>query len=179
MPATFGTCQKIVSASGNIVNVGVHGKPVQLHIEELWIENINISKGLVCAKSTLLLRTPRAGKGDAKSLITHRFKLDEIIKAYDVIANAAREKAMKAVLAACVRLERIFEQGSLPTSSWYLHKCTFRDKRGLLPRISASPLAFTGPSQQSARPHWRAANTHAGLGNTCLPQTLKDHPLGP
>jgi len=33
VPATFDICQKIVSAGGNIANVGVHGTPVQLHIE--------------------------------------------------------------------------------------------------------------------------------------------------
>ena len=55
IPATFDICQKIVSAGGNIANVGVHGKPVQLHIEELWIKNINISMGLVCTNTTPML----------------------------------------------------------------------------------------------------------------------------
>lgn len=101
IPATFDICQKIVSAGGNIANVGVHGKPVQLHIEELWIKNINISMGLVCTNTTpMLLKTLGSGKVNPGKLVTHRFPLDEILNAYDVFANAAREKAMKVILQA-------------------------------------------------------------------------------
>ncbi|MCT2401392.1 zinc-dependent alcohol dehydrogenase family protein [Novosphingobium mangrovi (ex Huang et al. 2023)] len=101
VPATFDICQKIVSAGGNIANVGVHGKPVELHIEELWIKNINISMGLVSTNTTpMLLKTLRGGKVDPSKLVTHRFKLDEILEAYEVFGNAAREKAMKVILAA-------------------------------------------------------------------------------
>lgn len=101
IPATFDVCQKIVSAGGNIANVGVHGQSVELHIEDLWIKNINISTGLVCTNTTpMLLKTLRSGKVDPARLVTHRFKLDEILKAYEVFGNAAREKAMKVILAA-------------------------------------------------------------------------------
>ncbi len=101
VPATFDVCQKIVSAGGNIANVGVHGKPVELHIEELWIKNINISMGLVCTNTTpMLIKTLQSGKVDPKKLITHRFKLDHILDAYEVFGNAAREKAMKVILEA-------------------------------------------------------------------------------
>ncbi|MFC3059652.1 zinc-dependent alcohol dehydrogenase family protein [Paenirhodobacter populi] len=101
VPATFDTCQKIVSAGGNIANVGVHGKPVELHIEELWIKNINISMGLVCTNTTpMLLKTLQSGKVDPARLITHRFSLDRILDAYEVFGNAAREKAMKVILTA-------------------------------------------------------------------------------
>ncbi len=101
IPATFDICQKIVSAGGTIANVGVHGKPVQLHIEELWIKNINISMGLVCTNTTpMLLKTLKSGKVDPGRLVTHRFKLDEIMQAYEVFGNAAREKAMKVIISA-------------------------------------------------------------------------------
>lgn len=101
VPATFDVCQKIVSAGGNIANVGVHGKSVELHIEELWIKNINIAMGLVCTSTTpMLLKTLQAGRVNAKQLITHRFALDDILQAYEVFANAAREKAMKVILSA-------------------------------------------------------------------------------
>ncbi|WP_417809800.1 zinc-dependent alcohol dehydrogenase family protein [Thioclava sp.] len=99
VPATFDTCQKIVSAGGSIANVGVHGVPVELHIEELWIKNINISMGLVSTNTTpMLLKTLGTGKVDPAKLVTHRFKLDDILDAYDVFSNAAREKAMKVIL---------------------------------------------------------------------------------
>ncbi|OSQ35830.1 zinc-dependent alcohol dehydrogenase family protein [Thalassospira mesophila] len=100
VPATFDTCQKIVSAGGNIANVGVHGTAVELHIEELWIKNINISMGLVNTNTTpMLMKTVQSGKVKPEQLITHRFKLDEIEQAYEVFGNASREKAMKVILA--------------------------------------------------------------------------------
>lgn len=99
VPATFDICQKIVSAGGNIANVGVHGKSVELHIEELWIKNINISMGLVSTNTTpMLLKTLANSKVNPARLVTHRFKLDEILDAYEVFGNAAREKAMKVIL---------------------------------------------------------------------------------
>ncbi len=99
IPATFDICQKIVAAGGNIANVGVHGKPVQLHIEELWIKNINIAMGLVCTNTTpMLLKTLGAGKVNPGKLVTHRFALNEMLAAYEVFGNAAREKAMKVIL---------------------------------------------------------------------------------
>ncbi|ALG91406.1 MULTISPECIES: zinc-dependent alcohol dehydrogenase family protein [Actibacterium] len=99
VPATFDICQKIVSAGGAIANVGVHGKPVELHIEELWIKNINISMGLVNTNTTpMLLKTLNSGKVNPGRLVTHRFKLEEILDAYEVFGNAAREKAMKVIL---------------------------------------------------------------------------------
>ena len=101
VPATFDICQKVVANGGNIANVGVHGAPVDLHIEDLWIKNINISMGLVNTNTTpMLLKTVQAGKFDPKKLITHRFTLDQILDAYEVFGNAAREKAMKVILAA-------------------------------------------------------------------------------
>ena len=101
VPATFDICQKIVSIGGNIANVGVHGKPVELHIEDLWIKNINISMGLVCTNTTpMLLKTVQSGKVNLTKLITHRFKFDNILEAYEVFGNAAREKAMKVILEA-------------------------------------------------------------------------------
>ncbi|RCK53660.1 alcohol dehydrogenase [Thalassospira profundimaris] len=99
VPATFDTCQKIVSAGGNIANVGVHGTAVDLHIEELWIKNINISMGLVNTNTTpMLMKTLQSGKVKPEQLITHRFKLGEIEQAYEVFGNASREKAMKVIL---------------------------------------------------------------------------------
>ncbi len=99
VPATFDICQKIVSAGGNIANVGVHGKSVELHIEELWIKNINISMGLVSTNTTpMLLKMLANSKVNPGRLVTHRFALDDILTAYDVFGNAAREKAMKVIL---------------------------------------------------------------------------------
>ncbi|WP_426138978.1 zinc-dependent alcohol dehydrogenase family protein [Pseudomonas sp. DWP3-1-2] len=99
IPASFDTCQQIIAPGGHIANVGVHGKSVELHLEKLWIQNINISTGLVNTNTTpMLMKTVEAGKIEPGKLITHRFKLGDIIDAYEVFGNAAKEKAMKVIL---------------------------------------------------------------------------------
>lgn len=102
IPATFKTCQEIISPGGRIANVGVHGAKVDLHLEDLWIKNINMSTGLVNASSTrMLLKSLIAGKlGKPEMLITHKFKLNEIEHAYDVFGNAGKEHAIKMLLEA-------------------------------------------------------------------------------
>jgi alcohol dehydrogenase len=99
IPATFGICQSIIAAGGRIANIGVHGKSVELHLEKLWSRNIKITTRLVdTATTSLLLKTVRAGKLDPRKLITHRFPLSEIMKAYDTFGNAAKERSLKVIL---------------------------------------------------------------------------------
>jgi alcohol dehydrogenase len=40
VPATFEICQHLVAPGGVIANVGVHGTKVDLHLENLWAQNI-------------------------------------------------------------------------------------------------------------------------------------------
>ncbi len=99
LPATFGICQAIVGAGGRIANVGVHGKPVELHMEKLWDRNISITTRLVDTVTTpMLLKIVRSGKLEPKKLVTHRFALNDILKAYDTFEHAAKEGALKVVL---------------------------------------------------------------------------------
>lgn len=101
VPAAFDVCQKVVAAGGRIANVGVHGTKVDLHLEDLWIKNVTISTGLVNTNTTpMLMKTVQSGKIDPTKLITHRFALGDILDAYEVFGNAAREKALKVILAA-------------------------------------------------------------------------------
>lgn len=101
VPATFDVCQQIVAAGGHIANVGVHGKSVELHLEQLWIKNITLTTGLVNTNTTpMLLQTVQAGTVAPAALVTHRFALDDIEQAYRVFGNAAKEKALKVVLKA-------------------------------------------------------------------------------
>jgi len=101
LPDTFDICQSIVKPGGHIANVGVHGKPVEFHIEVLWIKNITLRAGLVNTDTIpLLLKTLKAGRLDPSRLITHSLKLDEIERAYAVFGNAEREKAIKILLVA-------------------------------------------------------------------------------
>ena len=100
IPSTFELCESIVRAGGHIANVGVHGRSVQLHLEKLWASNITITTRLVDTVSTpMLLKLAQTGKLHPEKLVTHRFKLAEIMKAYDVFGNAAKEKALKVILA--------------------------------------------------------------------------------
>ena len=99
IPASFDVCQNIVKPGGHIAVVGVHGHSVDLQLQNLWIQNITLTTGLVSTNTTpMLLRTVSSGKLDPKKLITHRFKLNEILKAYSVFGNAGKEKAMKVII---------------------------------------------------------------------------------
>lgn len=99
IPATFDLCQSIIAPGGHIANIGVHGKPVELHIEKLWATNITITTQLVDANTTpVLLKMVCCGSLDAKKLVSHRFNLSEIIKAYDTFQNAAKEQALKVII---------------------------------------------------------------------------------
>jgi alcohol dehydrogenase len=97
--ATFDICQAIIAPGGHIANVGVHGKSVDLHLERLWASNITLTTRLVDAGTTpMLLKMVESGMLDAKKLISHRFELSEIIKAYQTFGNAAKEQAIKVVI---------------------------------------------------------------------------------
>jgi alcohol dehydrogenase len=101
IPATFELCEKIVAAGGTIANIGVHGTKVDLHLENLWDRNITITTRLVDTVSTpMLLNTLRSHKIDPKLLITHRFKLDRILDAYETFAHAANTRALKVIIEA-------------------------------------------------------------------------------
>ncbi|WP_374719205.1 zinc-dependent alcohol dehydrogenase family protein [Parageobacillus toebii] len=97
--ATFDICQEIVKPGGHIANVGVHGASVEFHIEKLWIRNITLTTGLVNTTSTpMLLKTVESKKLKPEQLITHRFAFSDIMKAYEVFGNAAKEKALKVII---------------------------------------------------------------------------------
>ena len=99
LPATFAICEDIVAAGGRIANVGVHGKPVELHMEKLWDRNISLTTRLVDTVTTpMLLKVVRSGKLQPGKLVTHRFAMNDIMKAYDTFGNAAKEGALKVVL---------------------------------------------------------------------------------
>jgi alcohol dehydrogenase len=101
IPETFEFCAKLLAPGGNLANIGVHGKKVDLHLESLWDRNIVITTRLVDTVSTpMLLNTLRSHKIDPKRLITHRFKLDRIHDAYETFAHAANTRALKVIIEA-------------------------------------------------------------------------------
>ncbi|MEV8596029.1 alcohol dehydrogenase catalytic domain-containing protein [Streptomyces sp. NPDC052012] len=96
---TFELCTRMVRPGGRLANVGVHGGPVTLHLEDLWIKNVILTTGLVDTHSTpTLLRMAAAGRLPTGPLVTHTFPLEHMQEAYDVFGNAAETGALKVVL---------------------------------------------------------------------------------
>jgi alcohol dehydrogenase len=101
IPDTFDLCTRIVRAGGTVANIGVHGAPTTLHLEELWIKNITITTGLVSGSTIpTLLTLARDGRMEAEKLGTHHFALGEIEQAYDVFGAAGEHDALKVVIQA-------------------------------------------------------------------------------
>jgi alcohol dehydrogenase len=99
IPATFNLCEDMIAPGGTIANIGVHGVKVDLHLERLWSRNVTITTRLVDTVSTpMLLKTVQSKKIDPKQLVTHHFKLDQILEAYDTFGKAAKTKALKIII---------------------------------------------------------------------------------
>ena len=98
-PATFELTASLARPCGHIANIGVHGEPAILHLEELWIRDVTITTGLVDTFSTpTFLRLLSGHHLDASSFVTHRFDLDEFEQAYDVFQRAGETGALKVLL---------------------------------------------------------------------------------
>jgi alcohol dehydrogenase len=99
IPQTFTMCTQIVRPGGVVANIGVHGKPVELALNELWISNIDISMGLVNTNTLgMLLKLVAEHKLPAEKFVTHTFSFDQVIEAYEVFGNAAEHDALKVLI---------------------------------------------------------------------------------
>jgi alcohol dehydrogenase len=99
VPAAFEQAVALVRPGGHVANIGVHGEPATLHLEEQWIRDITVTTGLVDTYATpTLLRLVTSQQIDAGKFITHRFGLDEFIPAYNTFSRAADTGALKVVL---------------------------------------------------------------------------------
>ena len=99
VPETFVLCEDIVAPGGTIANIGVHGVKADLHLERLWYQNISITTRLVDTVTTpMLLKTVCSKKIDPKQLISHHFKFDAILEAYEVFEHAADTNALKVII---------------------------------------------------------------------------------
>jgi alcohol dehydrogenase len=96
---TFEQAVRLARPGGHIANVGVHGTPATLHLEDLWSRDVTITTGLVDTSTTpTLLRLVMSQQLDAARFVTHHFQLDQMEEAYDVFARAADTGALKVVL---------------------------------------------------------------------------------
>jgi alcohol dehydrogenase len=101
LPQTFEQAVRLVRPGGHVANIGVHGAPATLHLENIWIKNLTITTGLVDTYSTpTLIGLVASHRLDTSAMVTHRFGLDEFETAYDIFANAADTGALKVLLTA-------------------------------------------------------------------------------
>ena len=98
-PETLLTTASLVRPGGHIANIGVHGVPVELPMQEMWIQNVTLTMGLVDTVSIpTLLTMVASGRIPAEKMGTHTFTFDQMDDAYDVFKNAAANSALKVVI---------------------------------------------------------------------------------
>ena len=99
VPASFDACTKLVRPGGTVANVGVHGAPVELALQDLWIKDIAITMGLVSTSTTpMLLKLVAQHKLAAEKFVTHHFTFDQMLEAYETFGAAADTKALKVII---------------------------------------------------------------------------------
>lgn len=99
VPQTFELAADLIRPCGRVANIGVHGHPVTLHLEKLWIRDVTITTGLVDTHTIpRLMKLVAGGRLDPTIFATHHFALDDTMDAYDTFADAATTNALKVVL---------------------------------------------------------------------------------
>ena len=99
IPETFTMAVGLVRPGGHVANIGVHGKPAQLALNELWIQNIDIAMGLVNTNTlAMLLKLVAEHKLPVDKFVTHEFGFDQVLEAYEVFGHAAEHDALKVLI---------------------------------------------------------------------------------
>lgn len=80
----------VYDGRGKIAFTHVSKPPIEKQTDAI----VKILKTTICGTDLGILH----GKTPSVKPITHHFKLDEIMKAYEVFVNATKEKAMKIIL---------------------------------------------------------------------------------
>lgn len=98
-PQTLLTAASLVRPGGTIANIGVHGVPVELPMQDMWIKNVRLTMGLVDTVSIpTLLKMVASGRIPAEKMGTHSFTFDQMDDAYHVFGNAAANAALKVII---------------------------------------------------------------------------------
>lgn len=98
-PAGWDICENSVAAGGNIAILGVHGKSVTLHLEQMWKRNFTMTAGLVHTTSIpMLMKAVQSKRIQPRQLISHYFALSEMSHAYEVFGKAAKHQALKVMM---------------------------------------------------------------------------------
>ena len=99
VPATFELAATLIRPGGRVANIGVHGEPATLHLEDLWIRDVTITTGLVDTYSTpTLLKLASGHQIEPSKFVTHHFAMENFIEAYDVFSRASETGALKVVI---------------------------------------------------------------------------------
>jgi alcohol dehydrogenase len=98
LPATFELAATLIRPCGHLANIGVHGKPATLHLEELWTKDVTITTGLVDTYSTPTLLRLLGHHFDVGRFVTHHFAMADFEAAYDTFSRAADTGALKVVV---------------------------------------------------------------------------------
>lgn len=106
-PVGWDICENIVAAGGNIAILGVHGKSVTLHLEQMWKRNFTLTAGLVHTTTIpMLMSAVQARRVQPRKLISHHLGLSEIRHAYDVFSTAAQHQALKVLMTNDISISR-------------------------------------------------------------------------
>ena len=63
VPVTFEAATELIRPGGTVANVGVHGRSVELRLQDLWIRDVAITTGSVSTTTTpMLLKLVAQGK---------------------------------------------------------------------------------------------------------------------
>ena len=101
VPDSFELCTRLIRPGGRVANIGVHGKPATLHLEDLWTRDVTITTGLVDTSSIPTLLNLMASEHlDPAKFVTHHFTFDEFDDAYDTFTRAAETSALKVIISA-------------------------------------------------------------------------------
>jgi alcohol dehydrogenase len=98
VPATFELAATLIRPGGHVANIGVHGQPATLHLEQLWSRDVTITTGLVDTYSTPTLLRLIGRQLDVGRFVTHHFAMNDFLAAYDTFARAADTGALKVVV---------------------------------------------------------------------------------
>ncbi len=98
LPSTFELATALIRPCGHVANIGVHGQPATLHLEQLWARDVTITTGLVDTSSTSTLLRLLGHQLDVGGLVTHHFAMGDFAAAYDTFARAADTGALKVVV---------------------------------------------------------------------------------
>jgi len=99
-PEILELCRGIVAAGGHIAHVGAHcGPSIPPARDEFLDRNVTVSTDRVDTSGIpVLVKVLAAGLRDAQKKGRHRCALGEVVQAYGIFGQAAKERALKVIL---------------------------------------------------------------------------------